>query len=318
MTAPLVSYVMPVHNAVRFVEGAIRSVLAQTVQDLELVVVDDGSDDGSASLVRRLAAEDGRVRLVEQDHAGISAALNRGIEAAAGEWIARLDADDEALPSRTERQLAAAGQRPDVGVWSSWAVTIDVSGRVIGSARHGPETDAEFQRAHAAGAVEILHPTVLARRELLLRAGGYDSRFDGGEDLELWDRVGELAPILTIPEPLVRFRAHPTSLSTLRLREGLRIHRFVAARRTARNGGDDLTWDEFVRQETDAPVLRRLRRSGVERAAVAYRRAGVSVANGDVAAAVPRLLLSGLLRPVWVSRRLWRQFLRPRLRRGGE
>lgn len=313
MSAPMVSVVMPVRNGARFVATAIESVQRQTVENLELVVVDDGSTDATADIVKRLAGADPRIRLLEEEHQGISRSLNRGIEAARAPWIARLDADDVALADRLERQLAAAASRPEVAVWAGWAITIDVEGRPIGKVTTGPATEEEFRREHGAGLVEILHPTVLLRREVVRSVGGYDPRFDGGEDVELWDRVGEVAPILTIREPLIRFRVHPESWSTLRMAEGLTIHRFVAARRTARNAGNDLSWEEFQEAEAAAGWYSRLRRKLEQRAGVEYRRAGVAYATSEPLSMARHLAVAFLLRPGHVAARLWRQFLRPRL-----
>lgn len=313
MTAPKVSFVMPVRNAAPFVAEAVESVQRQTVRDLELVVVDDGSTDDTAEIVGRMAAADRRIRVVAGEARGIAEALNRGLEAAQAPWIARLDGDDVAEPDRIERQLAAAGARPDVAVWGGWARTIDVEGRVIGQVTTGPTTDEQFRKEHAAGFIEILHPTVLARRAVLLEVGGYDPRFDSGEDIELWDRIGEVAPILVLPEIVIGFRVHPGSHSTVRMAESIRIHRFVAARRAARRAGRDLGWDEFRDTEDAASLGHRIRRLLEERAAVAYRRAGVAYATSEHMSAAYHLAMAFLLRPHYVVPRLWRQLLRPRL-----
>lgn len=313
---PAVSFVMPVKDGERFIAEAMTSVQEQTFRDLELVVVDDGSTDGTREIVRGRAREDPRIRLVEQDHRGLPGALNIGLEAARGPWVARLDADDRALPHRLERQLAAAARRPDVAVWAGWALTVDITGRIIGQVATGPVTDEEFRRAHASGFIEILHPTVLARRGVLLDVGGYDERFLIGEDVELWDRVGEVAPILTLPEPLIHFRAHPASESTRRLAESVQVHRFVAARRASRDAGDELSWSEFQAAEAEGPLRDRLRRRVEERAVVEYRRAGVAYATSDLTSCLYHLAIAFLLRPRYVVPRLWRQFLRPLLRGG--
>ena len=313
---PTVSVVMPVKDGARFISEALRSIGVQTFEDLEVVVVDDGSTDGTPAIVRDHAADDPRIRLVEQDHRGLAGALNTGLRAARAPWIARLDADDHALPGRLARQLEVAARRPDVAVWAGWALTMDASGRVIGQVTTGPLTDEEFRRAHAAGFVEILHPTVLARRDVLLQVGGYDDRLMIGEDVELWDRVGEVAAILTLPEPLIRFRVHPDSASTRRIAESLAVHRFVAARRDARRGGHDLDWGSFVRTEAEAPFLSRARRRIADRGAIEYRRAGVAYATARPLRTARHLAAAAVLRPVYVFPRLWRQVIRPRLRRG--
>src|SRR5687767_4726483 len=101
----MISVVMPVYNGQRFLARAMDSLLAQSVREFELIVVDDGSTDESPALLDRYARTDARVRVIRGDHAGISAALNRGIADARYGWIARMDADDEALPDRFARQL---------------------------------------------------------------------------------------------------------------------------------------------------------------------------------------------------------------------
>src|SRR6187399_1542665 len=109
---------MPVYNAERFLDAALQSVLRQTWSTLELLVVDDGSTDDSPRILKRAAARDGRLRVVRQPNGGIASALNLGLEAARGELVARMDADDVMVPSRLEVQSAFMLQNPSVGFCS--------------------------------------------------------------------------------------------------------------------------------------------------------------------------------------------------------
>jgi glycosyltransferase involved in cell wall biosynthesis len=102
---PLVSVVLPVYNAQRYVAAALESVLGQSMSDLEVIAIDDGSSDGSLAEMERIAAADARVRLVSRPNRGLVATLNEGVAAAGGEWIARMDADDVSLPERFATQL---------------------------------------------------------------------------------------------------------------------------------------------------------------------------------------------------------------------
>ena len=111
---PLVSVIMPVHNGEPFLDEAIRSIRDQTLADLELIVVENGSADRSYEIAARHATEDPRVRVLRLERSGFVLALNAGIEAARASWIARLDADDVALPRRLERQLPVLADQPDV------------------------------------------------------------------------------------------------------------------------------------------------------------------------------------------------------------
>ena len=131
--APVVSVIVPVYRAERWIEGTLRSALAQTYANLEVVVVDDGSPDRCAELVAGVAATDSRVRLIRQDNAGLSAARNAGIAAARGRYVAPLDADDLWHPSKLEEQVArfAAASREgvDLGLVYSWSEAVDEHGQ---------------------------------------------------------------------------------------------------------------------------------------------------------------------------------------------
>src|SRR5688500_13291621 len=142
----MISVVMPVFNGQRFLAQAMDSLLAQTFRDFEVVAVDDGSTDKSPEILRRYAKADSRVRVIHGDHAGISAALNRGIEASTHEWIARIDADDVAAPERFARQIAAAKASPNVVVWGTFAQHVDAAGKVLGISRTGPTSEAAFRK----------------------------------------------------------------------------------------------------------------------------------------------------------------------------
>src|SRR6478672_8128862 len=127
---------MPVRDGEAYLEEAVASVLGQTLEDLELIVVDDGSTDSSGEILERLAAADPRVHILTgSTRSGISAALNRGWREARGGYIARLDADDVALPGRLERQVRFLDEHPAVAVVGSAAILIDPDGRELGTAR---------------------------------------------------------------------------------------------------------------------------------------------------------------------------------------
>ena len=105
---------MPVYNAAHYVAGAVESILGQTFREFEFVIVDDGSIDGSTQILKRFAERDSRIRLIRRENRGLVASLNEGIEAARGEFIARMDADDIALPERLARQLESLRCNHDV------------------------------------------------------------------------------------------------------------------------------------------------------------------------------------------------------------
>src|SRR5687768_1555420 len=120
-TARMISVVMPVYNGERFVSQAVDSVLGQTFRDFEFLIVDDGSTDHTPEILRAFERRDGRVRVIQNNHGGISSALTRGIDESRREWVARIDADDIALPDRFEKQMRTAAANPKVVAWGTYA-----------------------------------------------------------------------------------------------------------------------------------------------------------------------------------------------------
>jgi hypothetical protein len=211
--SPAVSVVVPVRDAVATVHEALAGILGQTVADLELVVVDDGSCDGTAGAIR--AFTDRRLRLIRHDRpVGLVAALNEGVAAARGGWVARMDADDVAHPRRLERQLAAARSRADCGLVASACEVVDEGGHSLGFRRPPPDHAACRFALHFGNVLS--HPTVMYRRELFAAVGGYrPSRFPA-EDYDLWIRMARRACIVTTPEVLLTYRRHATGVSGIR------------------------------------------------------------------------------------------------------
>jgi GT2 family glycosyltransferase len=312
----VISVVMPAYNAAPYLARAVNSILGQTFADLELIVVDDGSTDGTATIARMYADRDPRVRVIDGAHGGISAAINRGINEASRPWIARMDADDVAVRHRLERQMAAAAAEPGVVLWGSYALHVNDAGKVLGLSRTGPTTVAQFEALRAAGAdAYILHPTWLVRREVLIAAGGYDSKFDACEDFELLDRIAEHGPTLTIPEPLLLYRIHSASVSMTQFATGRRWTEYVRQRRQARLAGRSLSVDEFTRQLSARSALSRSATAVRTASAFSYRRAGLSFAGGRPMNAAAWFALAATLNPVYAARRLWHQVLSDSARR---
>jgi len=198
--APLVSVVIPAYNAAWCVGKAIDSVLAQDFRDFEVIVVNDGSTDDTASV---LAAYGDAVCVVSQANRGMSAARNAGILAARGELIAFLDADDWWLAGKLRRQVELMQRRPEVGFSSTAARVEDPAGRLIDMWACG-EWEGPFvvymfgNNAGIAGGSSAL----MVRRPLLAALGSYDESLGGVEDADLWIRLAAAAEYACIPEPL--------------------------------------------------------------------------------------------------------------------
>jgi glycosyltransferase involved in cell wall biosynthesis len=197
----VISVIIPTYNRAAYLERAIGSVLAQRLACDELVVVDDGSTDGTAELVERLAAGSVvPIRLWRQENLGAAAARNLGIGRARGELLAFLDSDDWWLPNKLARQTAAMADRPDILISHTREIWFRRGQRVNQKKKHDPPHGDVF--AASVGMCVVGMSTVMARRELFDRYGLFDEALPCCEDYDLWLRVGCRESFLLVPEPL--------------------------------------------------------------------------------------------------------------------
>ena len=227
--SPLVSVIVAAHDAERFVPAAVASVLRQTERDLELVVVDDGSTDRTPELLR--AFTDPRLVVGRNDEQlGLAASLNRALDLASGRYMARLDADDVALPRRLERQLALLRGHTAIAVAGSAALELDENDRV-GRLLELPAGTAAV-RWHAHFGSPFLHPSVIVDRQVLEREGlRYETRFAESEDFELWSRLLDVADGANLADPLILYRVHAGQATQRRSELQRSFQREVALRR---------------------------------------------------------------------------------------
>ena len=207
---------MAVHNGEPYVRLALESILRQTVSNLELVVVDDGSTDGTPEILASM--DDARLRVLRnEEQQGLATSLNRGLDEAHGRYVARLDADDVALPRRLERQLLRIRAAPAVAIVGSGVMELDDAGRV--GAAHLMPAGPTAVRWAALFSSPFFHPSVLVDRDVLdghsLR---YEADFLESEDYDLWARLLEVADGDNIPAPLVLYRVHEGQASRRRSR----------------------------------------------------------------------------------------------------
>ena len=209
---------MAVYNGAPWVADAARSVLAQTLGDLELVVVDDGSTDATGDVLAGVS--DSRLRVERREHEGLTRALNHGLRVARAPLVARLDADDVALPERLARQVAFLETHPEIGVLGSAAREVNGDGREVRVVRP-PEDDGALRRA-LIRRNPMLHSTVTMRRHIVEAVGGYDPRFAVAQDYDLWMRLAGVTRLANLSEALVVRRLLPGRVSVVRDTERLR------------------------------------------------------------------------------------------------
>lgn len=210
---PLVSVVMPAWNAERWVARAVDSALAQDHEPKEVIVVDDGSTDGTPGVLARYGR---RIRVVRQPNRGLPAARNAGLHAARGELVAFLDADDRWLPGKLAAQVALMRERPELGFCATEAWLEDEAGRRLGRWRdEGPLPGRTFLETLFArnAAVAGSGSAVMVRRELALAVGGFDETLPALEDVDMWMRLAAVAAYACVPEPLAVVTRRAGSMS---------------------------------------------------------------------------------------------------------
>ena len=214
MSTPLVSVLVAVHDGEPFVRTALLSILRQTVSDLELIVVDDHSSDGTAETLAAL--DDPRVRVLRNDaQLGLAGSLNRALDEARGRYVARMDADDAAFPDWLARGVALLDSRPDLGVVGAGVLDITEDGEP--RELHLHDAGRAALRWRALFSAPVFHNTVVLRRDLLEERGlRYDVSFGESEDYDLWTRLLDVAEGDCVEAPLVLHRLHPQQASRRR------------------------------------------------------------------------------------------------------
>jgi glycosyltransferase involved in cell wall biosynthesis len=209
ISKPLVSVVLPVYNGEEHLADAINSILSQTFSDFELILIDDGSTDGSPKILQAYKQSDPRVRVIVRENRGLVTTLNEAVDIARGKWIARMDQDDIALPHRLKCQL-------------EWLETTgaDISGSWVRRFGSSDKRVIKLRQTDEAIKIEILfcspfaHPAVMMRTELVKQLR-YDIACEKAEDYDLWERAAEAGWKMTnVQQVLLMYRVHATQISS--------------------------------------------------------------------------------------------------------
>lgn len=204
MNYPLVSVIMPVYNGERYLREAMESILNQTFTDFEFIIVNDGSTDGTAAILKCYQQKDKRVHVCHQENRGIVSSLNRGCRLAKGKYIARMDADDVSLVTRFAKQVEYMEAHPEVGVLGTWIEYIDKNGAPHG-VWHMPTSPAVIGWSLLFGTC-LAHPSVMMRQDIIKQIGFYHPEALHVEDYDLWARASVVTQIANLPEDLLKRR----------------------------------------------------------------------------------------------------------------
>ena len=246
---PLVSVVMPVFNGEKYLAEAIDSILVQTFTDFELIIVDDGSQDGSAQIIRAYEKRDERIQFIRlEENMGPATARNCGIFASCGEYITSMDCDDVCLPERLQKQVGFLQSRPKIGGVGTHATVVDADLQYMYD-RKPPQHHALILYEVFMGRDPFVHASVMLRRELPLAVSGYDLSLRNGSDSDLMLRLMGRTRFANIAECLYVYRRHESQKTTLRTARFQQDALTVHSRRFERLWGEatDAALDRFTR-----------------------------------------------------------------------
>lgn len=211
VTDPAVTVLMSVYNGEKYLREAIDSILNQTFNDFIFLIIDDGSTDRSAEVMRSYS--DQRIQFIQnKSNLGLTRSLNEGLQLATCKYIARQDADDISLPGRLEKQIRFLDEHMDVGLVSSSYIKINVDGEEIGFKKLPAEDNEIRERLLRFNC--FCHPSAVFRKECVERVGAYRVIFEAAQDYDLWLRIAEEYEVANIEEPLCKWRITPESIST--------------------------------------------------------------------------------------------------------
>ena len=202
MKKPTVAIIMSVNNAEKYIVDAVDSILSQTYSDFEFLILDDGSTDQSWSMLEQY--NDTRITIHrKKKQEGLTKGLNYLLGTTYAEFVARQDADDISLPDRIEIQIGYLKEHLDVCVLGTRAHTIDKNGKTIGITPLPKNVSEDLRHRNS-----VVHGSVMFRREIIVKSGGYDEFFGRSQDYELWQRLSRCHEIEILPTVLYKFRQH--------------------------------------------------------------------------------------------------------------
>lgn len=238
---PKISVIMPAYNAEKYIAEAIDSILGQTYGDFEFIILNDHSKDRTEEIV--LSYDDPRIVYLKNDeNLGVADTLNKGLAVAKGEYIARMDADDIALPKRFEKQVAYLDSNGDIAVLGTNLESFNESGII----RTGwVASDPEQMKVDMLFACGLAHPSVMMRTDVIRDLGGYDVEFNGLEDYELWCRVLESHRISALPDVLLRYRVHSSQVTQNQSERYRELLRTLKARQIRQLGLEPVQMESF-------------------------------------------------------------------------
>lgn len=226
----MLSIVMSVYNGEKTVGSAIGSILNQTYDNFEFIIVDDCSEDKTLQILYDYQKQDIRIKIIKNNkNLGLAASLNKGINESSGDWIVRMDDDDESLPDRLEKQIDFIRNHPDVDIFGGKVIFQDIDGNEMPNHfLHWPPIDKEKIEKLFYTINPLIHPTVCMRRKSIMSIGLYNKSFSGAEDYELWVRAWKSGlNIQNMDDLLIRYTVNPGKKSFKRIWKKFYVKQYI-------------------------------------------------------------------------------------------
>jgi glycosyltransferase involved in cell wall biosynthesis len=217
--SPVVDVVLPAYNVASTIRESVESIRAQTLQDIRIIIVDDGSTDDTPNLLAELAGKDNRIYLLRKSNSGIVDTLNLGLKHCEAQFVARFDADDLAYSHRLDVQLSYLRDHSDCVAVGGRVDHIDENGRPLSGLPHPGQPDQADPCWVPAREPYLIHPFLMVRRSAIMRIGGY-RYFPNSEDTDLYWRLAEHGRLYNIEVSLGQYRMHSASISGSSIRNG--------------------------------------------------------------------------------------------------
>lgn len=245
---------MSAYNGARYVTAAIDSILMQTLRDFEFVIIDDGSTDGVGDLLREYNTREPKIRLLVQENQGLTKSLNNGVRIACGQYLARMDADDVARPTRLESQLEFLEKNRKVVAVGADVDLLDPTGYSYGRRVQPSRHDDIVMRLVRGDGAAMVHPVVMFRMAALRQVGGYDEDFAVAQDLDLYLRLSEIGELANLPEVLLGWRQHEWSINRTKADGWQAVKRLAIMRAIERRGAKGFAQVCFPHSEGLSPL----------------------------------------------------------------
>ncbi len=306
-----VSILMPAFNAEQFIASAIESVLHQTHQNFEFIIVNDGSRDNTLSIINSYSALDRRIKIISHENMGMGNSLNKALEVAKSELIARMDADDIMMPNRIERQLQFIQNNPEVAVLSCLVYYIDRFEKIIGKNSSDLRTIKDFESYLTSNRIIGLHhPGVMMKKSVVKSVGGYRGQYWPADDIDLWNRISEKGHVILVQqEYLMKYRLHGSSVSINSSKKANLMTSWVKENMKRRRMGEqELSLQEFIDYDKAKPLFVRINSKRKVYAKILYKKAVHYYSLKQLFRSVVNLLMAFSLQPFYIFKQIGTKF----------